>query len=98
MWTYPNYLGRQHEERGEVIMSEESDKKKKKISSEELAKIMEAVFKAYEQAGKKIAFATLYDKENPEGQVMVPEKKEEVAGFELEFEDKEDTKNDKPVH
>lgn len=62
-------------------MSEE--KKKKPLSKEELAKIFEAIAKAYEMAGKPIAYATVYNGDE-EPEILVPEKEGQPK---LEFED-----------
>jgi hypothetical protein len=45
--------------------------KKKPISREELEKIMELIAQAYEEGGKKLTTATLFDEENPEGEILI---------------------------
>lgn len=65
---------------------------KKPISKEELLKIFEAVAKAYEQAGKPIAYGTLYSQDDIDGTILVPSKEGEP---ELEFETDEDDNRSK---
>jgi hypothetical protein len=45
--------------------------KKKPIDKEELEKIMKLIAEAYEEAGKKLETATLFDSENPDGTLVV---------------------------
>jgi hypothetical protein len=50
--------------------------KKKPISKEEIAKILELYMKAKEEAGQKVETGTLYDGDNPEGKVIIDNRDE----------------------
>jgi hypothetical protein len=54
-----------------------SDKPKKQITPEELAKIFELIQQAYAEGGKKLETATLFDEENPDGKIVVDNREEE---------------------